>query len=67
MPNLRRAASSNILGLEQRRQELELRNWEADIKQKELDSRIKELEVEKLELDLMERRRRLQDPDLTGM
>lgn len=54
--NLRRVASANTLTLEQRRQELELRKLEEDI-------RLQQLENEKLELDLIERRRRIQESE----
>lgn len=54
--NLRRVASANTLTLEQRRQELELRKLEEDI-------RLQQLENEKLELDLIERRRCIQESE----
>ncbi|EAA67000.1 hypothetical protein AN8575.2 [Aspergillus nidulans FGSC A4] len=73
--NLRRTASEDALTLEQRRQELELRKLEADIrkqeldirkqeadiKQQEVDIRLQQLKNDQLELDLMERRARIQD------
>ncbi|EAW24036.1 uncharacterized protein NFIA_036080 [Aspergillus fischeri NRRL 181] len=66
--DLRRVASANAMSLEQRRQELELRKLEAEIKQKEADIRkqeeeirLQQLENERLELDLMERRIRIQE------
>lgn len=66
--HLRRIASANASSLEQRRQELELRQLEADIRQKEADIEkqkeeihLKRLENEKIELDLMERRMRIQE------
>lgn len=70
--NLRRTASTNTLTLEQRRQELELWKLEAEIKQKEADikkqeeeTRLQQLENERLELDLIERRRRIQECELS--
>lgn len=61
LQNLRRVASTNTLSLEQRRQELELRKLEADIKKQEEEVRLQQLQNEKLELDLMERRIRIQE------
>jgi multidrug resistance efflux pump len=65
--NLRRTASENALTLEQRRQELELRKLEADIKQQEEAIRLQQLKNEQLELDLMERRARIQESQASSL
>ncbi|MCT9925468.1 hypothetical protein, partial [Enterococcus faecalis] len=58
---LRRAASTNTSSLEARRQELELRKLEADIKKQEEEIQLQRLENARLELDLIERRNRIQE------
>lgn len=58
-------ASENVLTMEQRRQEIELRKLEAEVKQKEEEIRLQQLENERLELDLLERRLRIQDAQLS--
>jgi len=57
--NLRCVTSVNTL--ERRREELQLQKLEADIKQQQEEIRLKQLENEKLELDLIERRLRIQE------
>ncbi|KAG2000741.1 hypothetical protein GB937_010883, partial [Aspergillus fischeri] len=59
--SLRRVASANILTIEQRRQELELRDLEAEIKRKEEEVRLKQLQNEQLELELMRQRMQLRE------
>lgn len=70
--DLRRTISTNVLNLEQRRQVIELENLEIELQQKkanlkkqEEDIRLQQLQNEKLELDLMERRMRIQEHDST--
>ena len=58
--DLRRIVSTNNLNLESRRQELELRKAEMELKKEEEEIRAKQLANEKLELDLMERRLKMQ-------
>lgn len=72
--DLRRTISTNVLNLEQRRQVIELENLEIELQQKkanlkkqEEDIRLQQLQNEKLELDLMERRMRIQEHDSTGL
>ena len=72
--DLRRTISTNVLNLEQRRQVIELENLEIELQQKkanlkkqEEDIHLQQLQNEKLELDLMERRMRIQEHDSTGL
>lgn len=66
--DLRRVASANVLSLDQRRQEIELKRLEikaqkelAEVKEKEEQTRLQQLENDRLELELLEKRRRIQD------
>lgn len=60
-PDLRRLASTNIMTLEQRKQDLELRQIEAAIKAQEEETRAKQIANEKAELELIKERRKLQE------
>ncbi|OJJ94572.1 hypothetical protein ASPACDRAFT_37780, partial [Aspergillus aculeatus ATCC 16872] len=70
---LRQTASTNLLNLEQRRQELEIQKLQteldkqkAEIEKQREETREKALQNEERELDLLERRRRLQEFDLSS-
>jgi len=62
-PGLRRLASTNIMTLEQRRQDLELRQMEAAVKAQEEETRAKQIAIEKAELELIKERRKLQEEE----
>lgn len=47
--------------------EIELQQKKANLKKQEEDIRLQQLQNEKLELDLMERRMRIQEHELTGL
>ncbi|KAL3471582.1 hypothetical protein BJX99DRAFT_21365 [Aspergillus californicus] len=57
----RHDAVTKTLSADERREELELRMLEADVRSKEIESHRAQLENEKRELDLMERRFRIQE------
>lgn len=59
--DFRRVVSTSNITLEQKKQELELRQMEAAIRAQEEETRAKQLANEKAELELIKERRRMQE------